>query len=85
MKMIDIWLLTGLFIPFVIFIILITLDILMIQEKSINPFGVSWMQEKDKELGSTTLLKTSKILIPFTTLAFCFIYWCVALYYSDQF
>ena len=84
--MIDIWLFTGLFIPFIIFNILVSLDILNFQEKDKNTFVYAWMNDEEKSK-SRTLLKVSRIVIPVMTVVFCFIYWLVALtiYYSDQF
>ena len=86
MKMIDIWLFTGLFIPFIIFNILVSLDILNFQEKDKKIFVYAWMNDEEKSK-SRTLLKVSRIVIPVMTVVFCFIYWLVALtiYYSDQF
>ena len=84
--MIDIWLFTGLFIPFIIFNILVSLDILNFQEKEKKTSVYAWMNDEEKSK-SKTLLKVSRIIIPVITVVFCFMYWLVAMiiYYSDQF
>ena len=84
--MIDIWLFTGLFIPFIIFNILVSLDILNFQEKEKKKSVYAWMNDVEKSK-SKTLLKVSRIIIPVMTVVFCFMYWLVAMiiYYSDQF
>ena len=77
--MIDIWLFTGLFLPFVVFNILVALDILIMQEKDKSISVYAWMKDDEEKTTSKLILKVSRVLIPVITVIFCIIYWIFAL------
>ena len=96
LKMIDIWLLSGLIIPFIIFIVLAIIDVLILQEptnttgnnssSNIKIFisrknGVSEKpMPRHQNSRAMKLLKISRIFIPMTTLILCLVFWSIAIY-----
>ena len=78
MKMIDIWLFTGMIFPFFIISILVIMDTLIMQEKN-QVLDLS--NEKNQRLKSTTFMKSMKIILLIIGVTFCFIYWVVGLYH----
>ena len=78
MKMIDIWLFTGMIFPFFIISILVIMDTLIMQEKN-QVLDLS--NEKNQRLKSTTFMKSMKIILLIIGVTFCFIYWVAGLYH----
>ena len=79
-KMIDIWLFTGLITPFVIITILIIMDYLIIRETN----QVTDMRTKGKfknKWNANTFLKCMQIVLPITTGIFTIVYWIIGLLY----
>ena len=78
MKMIDIWLFTGMIFPFFIISTLVIMDTLIMQEKN-QVLDLS--NEKNQRLKSTTFIKSMKIILLIIGVTFCFIYWVAGLYH----
>ena len=78
MKMIDIWLFTGIIFPFFIISILVIMDMLIMQE---NNQVLDLNGEKNQRLKSTTFMKSMKIILSIIGVTFCFIYWVIGLYH----
>ena len=78
MKMIDIWLFTGMIFPFFIISILVIMDTLIMQEEN-QVLDLS--NEKNQRLKSTTFMKSMKIILLIIGVTFCFIYWVAGLYH----
>ena len=78
MKMIDIWLFSGMIFPFFIISILVIMDTLIMQEKN-QVLDLSI--EKNQRLKSTTFMKSMKIILLIIGVTFCFIYWVAGLYH----
>ena len=78
MKMIDIWLFTGMIFPFFIISILVIMDTLIMQEKN-QVLDLS--NENNQRLKSTTFMKSMKIILLIIGITFCSIYWVVGLYH----
>ena len=78
MKMIDIWLFTGIIFPFFIISILVIMDMLIMQE---NNQVLDLNGEKNQRLKSTTFMKSMKIILLIIGVTFCFIYWVAGLYH----
>ena len=79
-KMIDIWLFTGLITPFVIITILVIMDYLIIRETN----QVTDMRTKGKcknKWNASTFLKCMQIILPITTGIFTIVYWIIGLLY----
>ena len=79
-KMIDIWLFTGLITPFVIITILVIMDYLIIRETN----QVTDMRTKGKcknKWNASTFLKCMQIILPITTGIFTIAYWIIGLLY----
>ena len=79
-KMIDIWLFTGLITPFVIITILVIMDYLIIRETN----QVTDMRTKGKcknKWNANTFLKCMQIILPITTGIFTIVYWIIGLLY----
>ena len=78
MKMIDIWLVSGLIVPFLIIAILVIMDYMTVREsKKVVEIGnegkVCW--------NSKMFLKCMQIILPLTVGMFCIIYWLIGLSY----
>ena len=78
MKMIDIWLFTGIIFPFFIISILVIMDMLIMQE---NNQVLDLNGEKNQRLKSATFMKSMKIILLIIGVTFCFIYWVIGLYH----
>ena len=68
----------GLTIPFIVFNVLILFDIMVMQEKNIIGFNENCRVYAEK------IMKRAQVIIPIGTLAFCVLYWIVALCYYLQ-
>ena len=78
MKMIDIWLVSGLIVPFLIIAILVIMDY-MIQRESKE---VTEIRNEEKGCwNSEMFLKSMQIILPLTLGMFCIIYWLIGLSY----
>ena len=81
LKMIDIWLFSGLILPFIIICILIALDSLVLDEKK----QVTSLRNNSKRWSSKAIKKAMQICIPTLTIILCLLYLIVALYnYYNQ-
>ena len=78
MKMIDIWLVSGLIVPFLIIAILVIMDY-MIQRESKEVTEIR--NEEKGRLNSENFLKSMQIILPLTVGMFCVIYWLIGLSY----
>ena len=78
MKMIDIWLVSGLVIPFLIIAILVIMDYMIVREnKEVTEIG----NEGKECWNSDMFLKTMQIILPLTVGMFCILYWIIGLSY----
>ena len=81
LKMIDIWLFSGLILPFIIICILIVLDSLVLDEKKQG----SSLRNNSKRWSSKAIKKAMQICIPTLTIILCLLYLIVAFYnYCNQ-
>ena len=85
LKMIDYWLLGGLLIPFIVFNILIAIDILIFQKDPEVVVSDTTTESGPKRgavvgLKAKKALKICQIVIPCSTFILTFIYWALALY-----
>ena len=78
MKMIDIWLVSGLIVPFLIIAILVIMDY-MIQRESKEVTEIR--NEEKGRWNSEMFLKSMQIILPLTVGMFCIIYWLIGLSY----
>ena len=85
MKMIDIWLFSGLIVPFIIICILVVLDHLKLKES--NEVIDLKKEGKKTKWNSKMFLKTMQIVLPSTTCILCLIYWIIGLmhYFNVEF
>ena len=77
MKMIDIWLISGLILPFFIISILIIMDFLIMKEK--NKVSVIKKKKKIGGLTSKLFLKITQVILPITVGILSVIYWIAGL------
>ena len=78
MKMIDIWLISGLILPFFIISILIIMDYLIMKDKN----KVINIKKKKSKIGGLTpklFLKITQVILPFIVGILCVIYWIIGL------
>ena len=79
MKMIDVWLVTGMIVPFVIIAVLVILDRMIIRESNqVNEIGNDGQKYR---WNSKMFLKSMQIILPLTIGFFCIIYWTIGLSY----
>ena len=76
LKMIDIWLFSGLVLPFIIICILIALDSMVLNENN----QVISVRNKTKRWNSKHIMKLMQISIPTLTIILCQFYCIIALY-----
>lgn len=83
LKMIDYWLLGGLIIPFIVFNILIVIDILVLQNR--NQVVDKYVSEQPTSINvkAKKILTFFRIAIPVSTIIIILIYWSIALYVSS--
>ena len=75
MKMIDYWLLNGLFIPFFVFLILAINNILSL-DVMVSPFNI----KEDNGKMARKMIKTARWLVPMATCVSFILYWSTAIY-----
>ena len=83
LKMIDYWLLGGLIIPFIVFNVLIVIDILLLRNHS----GVEVTTESgvnNVNIKAKRALHICRISIPIVTFLIVLVYWSIALHVSSQ-
>ena len=76
LKMIDIWLFSGLILPFIIICFLITLDSLVLNEKS----QITSVTGTRKKWNAKFIMKIMQIFIPTATTILGLLYWLIAIY-----
>ncbi len=91
LKMVDIWLLMGLILPFFIILILITMDSLHLEDKgndvmvmgtTVKTWTGSMGWTKDNRHLKRRFVRSSKVIVPLFTFLGMFGFWVVALYHS---
>ena len=73
MKMIDVWLASGMIVPFVIIAVLVILDHMIIRES--NQVTEIRNDENKYKWNSKMFLKSMQVILPVTIGLFCIIYW----------
>ena len=83
LKMIDYWLLGGLIIPFIVFNILIVIDILVLQNR--NQVVDKYVSDQPTSINvkAKKILTFFRIAIPVSTTTIIIVYWSIALYVSS--
>ena len=74
--MIDIWLLFGLLMLFMVFLILVIVDATRIKENEVLPFS---KEAKSKKVKPEQIVRWAQIVMPVITALFCSLYWTFAL------
>jgi len=85
LKMIDIWLFSGLILPFIIICILVFLNHLVLKES--NEVVDIGMNGKKSNSNSKMFLKSMQIILPSTMCILCIVYWIIGLvhHFSQDF
>ena len=85
MKMIDVWLFSGLIVPFIIICTLVILDHLKLKES--NEVIDLKKEGKKSKWNSRMFLKSMQIVLPSSTCFLCLIYWIIGLmhYFNTEF
>ena len=79
MKMIDVWLASGMIVPFVIIAVLVILDHMIIRES--NQVTEIRNDAHKYKWNSKMFLKSMQVILPVTIGLFCIIYWTIGLSY----
>ncbi len=99
LKMIDIWLLFGLMIPFFVFLLEVFFELFKENEKKVlsevknidlknSITSISNIVREEKNYISVDKMKkTCQIFVPFVTFSFILLYWCIVIihYYCENF
>ena len=80
LKMIDIWLFSGLILPFIIICILVFLNHLVLKES--NEVVDIGMNGKKSKWNSKMFLKSMQIILPSTMCTLCIVYWIIGLVHN---